>query len=123
MDNSRQHLGRRGEDLAIEYLKQMKYHILCRNYRCRLGEIDIIAQDSDNLVFIEVKTRTSNLFGSPAAAVTIHKQRQILKVAQLYLQEHKLEDSPVRFDVVSVIIDKHNKKQIEIITNAFEHCG
>lgn len=123
MANSRQHLGRKGEELAAVYLKKRKYKILCRNYSCRLGEIDIVAQDSDDLVFVEVKTRSSDIFGPPAAAVTIRKQHQIIKVAQLYLQEHKLEESPIRFDVVSVIIDKMNRKQIEIITNAFEYCG
>lgn len=123
MVNNRQHLGRKGEELAAEYLKKKNYKILCRNYKCRLGEIDIVAKDSVDLVFVEVKTRSNTTFGSPAAAVTTRKQHQVIKVAQLYLQEHKLEESPVRFDVVSVIIDKMNRKHIEIITNAFEYCG
>jgi len=123
MSNSRKELGRRGEELAVEYLKRKQYKILCCNYSSRLGEIDIIARNSGDLVFVEVKTRSTDAFGSPAAAVTRRKQQQIIKVAQLYLQSKKLEESSVRFDVVSVIIDKYNQKIIEIIRNAFEDCG
>ncbi len=123
MSNSRKELGRRGEKLAIDYLKKKKYRIVCCNYSNKLGEIDIIALNSGDLVFVEVKTRSTSAFGSPAEAVTLRKQHQIIKVAQLYLQDKKFEESSVRFDVVSVIIDKQNQQFIEIIRNAFEDCG
>jgi len=123
MSNNRQRLGQRGEDLAAAFLTGKGYKILNRNYSCRLGEIDIIARDSENLVFIEVKTRSSNAFGSPAAAVTLRKQRQISKVAQTYLQANKLCDIPARFDVVSIIINNESNSEIELIPNAFDHCG
>jgi len=122
MSNDRQLLGKKGEDLAAKHLAQNGYKLVTRNYRCTLGEIDIIAQDGENLVFIEVKTRSGHSFGSPAEAVTRHKQQQILRVAQYYLQEKRCTDVPCRFDVVAVVISKSCQNQIELIVNAFDHC-
>ena len=76
MLNSRQRLGKIGEQAAAKFLKRHGYKILAQNYRCKLGEIDIIAKDGLVLVFIEVKTRSGTRYGSPAAAVNIRKQRQ-----------------------------------------------
>ncbi len=122
MLNSRQNLGQSGEDTAAEFLSNNGYAILTRNYRCRYGEIDIIAQSRDVLVFIEVKTRTGDVYGSPAAAVTLRKQRQISKTAQYYLAEHNLFDAPARFDVVCIAIDPDQRTRIEILPNAFDLC-
>jgi putative endonuclease len=122
MLNSRQNLGQSGEDLAAEFLSKNGYAILTRNYRCRYGEIDIIAKFRDVLVFIEVKTRKGEAYGSPAAAVTHRKQRQISKTAQYYLNERNLFDAPARFDVVSIAIAPDQRIRIEILPNAFDLC-
>lgn len=122
MLNSRQRLGKIGEQAVAKFLKRYGYKILAQNYRCKLGEIDIIAKDGQVLVFIEVKTRSGTSYGSPAAAVNIRKQRQISKAAQCYLAEHSLFDSPARFDVVSVLCDHNNNHHFDHINNAFDLC-
>jgi len=122
MLNSRQNLGQSGEDIAADFLSKKGYAILLRNYRCRYGEIDIIARKDEVLVFIEVKTRTDETFGSPAAAVTFRKQRQISKTAQYYLAERNLFDASARFDVVSIILNPGQRTLIEIIPDAFDLC-
>ncbi len=112
-------LGKQGEELAAAELKKLKFKILERNYKCRVGEIDIIARERDTLVFVEVKTRATADFGGPAAAVTIHKQRQLSRAALTYLSQKKLTDIPARFDVVTVEITPPAPR-IEVIRNAFE---
>lgn len=121
MLNSRQLLGKKGEEAAAEYLQKIGYTIVSRNYRTKLGEIDIIAMENSFIVFVEVKTRAGDSYGSPAAAVTLKKQRQICKAALCYLTNRKLLDAPARFDVVSVRFH-NNKFKIDLITNAFELC-
>jgi len=122
MLNSRQHLGQSGEETVARYLEKKGYTILIKNYRCKIGEIDIIARDGVDLVFIEVKTRSSLAYGSPAAAVTARKQRQISRAAQWYLAEQQLFDSPARFDVISILRGETYQQQIEHINNAFDLC-
>ncbi len=122
MLNSRQRLGQSGEEAVAGYLEKNGYTILIKNYRCKIGEIDIIARDGVDLVFIEVKTRSSLAYGSPAAAVTPRKQRQITRAAQWYLAEQQLFDCPARFDVISVLRGETNLQQIEHINNAFDLC-
>ena len=121
MTQERLSLGKKGEELAITQLKTLKYKILERNYKCPLGEIDIIARDKNTLVFIEVKTRATRDFGGPAAAVDLRKQRQLSRVALTYLNEKKLFDIPARFDVVAVEFIPLSPR-IEVIRNAFELC-
>ncbi len=93
--------GLKGEDLAVNYLKKKGYRILEKNYRTPLGEIDIIAEKKGTVVFVEVKTRTSDAFGLPEEAVTRQKQERIKKVALLYLKGLN-RVPPVRFDVLSI---------------------
>lgn len=112
-------LGRSGEDLAEIFLKKSGYKILARNYRSKLGEVDIIARESDCICFIEVKARNTADFGLPKEAVAAKKQRQISKAALVYLKEKKLLDAKARFDVVSVLLDGSSPK-IELIRNAFD---
>ena len=119
MTKERLSLGKKGEDLAIAQLRVLKYKILERNYKCALGEIDIIAREKDTLVFVEVKTRTTRDFGGPAAAVNERKQRQLSKVALTYLNQKKITEMPARFDVVAVELIPP-LPQIEVIRNAFE---
>jgi len=121
MTQERLSLGKKGEELAINQLKALKYRILERNYKCPLGEIDIIARDKNMLVFIEVKTRATRDFGAPAAAVDQRKQRQLSRVALTYLNQKKLFDIPARFDVVAVELFPPSPR-IEVIRDAFELC-
>ena len=116
-------IGRRGEEIAIEYLKRLRYRILERNYRKSFGEVDIIASDKETVVFIEVKTRQSARFGSPFEAVDTRKQRQISRVAQEYLQSHGSTDVSARFDVIAVRIDRDNSFAIDHLRDAFEWIG
>jgi putative endonuclease len=111
--------GKLGEDLACDFLKAHGYKILHRNFRTRLGEIDIVAKDKDVLCFIEVKTRTSGDLGLPVESLTYFKQRQIARATLVYLQTKKGLKDKARFDVVSVQL-WHNPPKIDIITNAFE---
>ncbi|TKB09164.1 YraN family protein [Desulforhopalus sp. IMCC35007] len=118
----RQLLGQNGEADASSYLRKKGYKIITTNYRCKYGEIDIIAKNDEVLVFIEVKTRASKKFGSPAAAVDLRKQIQISKAAHHYLSELGNEEVDARFDVVSVLAEKDKKYKIEHIIDAFEFC-
>jgi len=114
-------LGRKGEDLAAAFLQRQGYGILARNYRRRYGEIDIVAEEGDTLVFVEVKTRKSNRFGSAWEAVTRAKQRQISLVALDYITRHRLQKRNVRFDVVAVSLADPGKPVIELLRDGFEY--
>ncbi|RUM33734.1 MAG: YraN family protein [Desulfobulbus sp.] len=114
--------GKTGEDLAVQYLLKKKCVILQRNYRRRSGEIDIVVKDGLDLVFVEVKTRRSHSFGTPFEAVSLKKQRQISKVALVYLTEHNFHDQPIRFDVIAISVEG-KKAHVELLKNAFEYCG
>lgn len=95
--------GNIGEELATQFLKKEKYKILDRNFSTRIGEIDIIATKNKAIVFVEVKSRSSNEFGRPAEAVDYRKQQKIHLVAEQYLQKNNLEGKEIRFDVVEVL--------------------
>ena len=112
-------LGRRGEELALRFLKKSGYKIIERNYVCKMGEMDIIAQEKDTLVFVEVKTRTSMDFGPPQLAVNPTKQMQLSKVALNFLKEKRLEDVKARFDVVAIVL-KPAGEEVELIKDAFD---
>lgn len=93
--------GKKGEDLACEYLQKQGLSLVERNFRLRLGEVDLIMRDGDTLVFVEVKYRSSQVFGGALAAVTPKKQQKIRLVAEVYLQ--RFDEMPsVRFDVVGI---------------------
>jgi putative endonuclease len=112
-------LGKKGEEMALRFLKKRGYRIIEQNYVCKMGEMDLIAKEKDTLAFIEVKTRTSTAFGPPQLAVNSSKQRQLSKVALYFLKEKKLEDVKARFDVVAIILDQ-NGEEIELIKDAFD---
>lgn len=95
-----------GENIAAEYLKTNGYKILERNFSCRVGEVDIIAQHAGYYVFIEVKNRNSVEFGRPCDAVTPYKQQKIISVAKYWLLKNHKTTSPIRFDVVEIINGK-----------------
>ena len=112
-------VGRTGEDAAMQYLLQRGYCILERNYRCRFGEVDLIARDGSILTFIEVKTRRSRTFGPAAAAVTLTKQRHLAKASQMYMAQHGKSYDLCRFDVVTIEMNGQGL-QIELIKDAFQ---
>jgi len=112
-------LGKKGEELALRFLKKRGYRIIEKNYVCKMGEIDIIAKEKDTLVFVEVKTRTSTIFGPPQLAVNPTKQMQLSKVALSYLKAKQLEDIKARFDVVAILLGPKGE-EIELIKDAFD---
>ncbi|QLY29852.1 YraN family protein [Nocardia huaxiensis] len=112
-------LGAHGEDLAARHLTDAGLQIVARNWRCRYGELDLIARDADLTAFIEVKTRTGLSFGQPAEAVTVLKQQRIRRLALLWLRE---QDGPwlrVRFDVVSVLLRAGRAPEIQHLKGVF----
>ncbi len=111
--------GRAGEVLAAQFLKGKGYKILDKNYRKRFGEIDIVARDGNFLVFVEVKTRKSKLFGEPYEAVDFRKQKQLIKIAQDYINTKGYHDQPARFDIVSILLNKKESPKVELIKNGF----
>ena len=103
----RHELGKVGEDLAVLYLKREGYQIIGRNFRYKKYEIDIIAKYNNELIFIEVKTRSSNIYGRPIDAVNMEKQKNICRAAKYYLYIHKKENAYVRIDVIEVYFYNH----------------
>jgi putative endonuclease len=120
-EDHRQSLGKMGENLACAALASRGYAIIAQRYRTRIGEIDIVARDGDTTVFVEVKTRAGDDFGGGAEAVTRWKQRKVTLMAMSYIATHRLENTPCRFDVVTVDVGD-GQPRIEIYTNAFESC-
>ncbi|MDD5724442.1 MAG: YraN family protein [Syntrophales bacterium] len=111
--------GIQGEDMAVACLKKEGYRIVERNYRCLYGEVDIIAMDKKDVVFVEVKGRKSDTFGSPEEAIGQAKQKKISKVALHYLQERRLTDHNARFDVVAILFMPQGNR-VKLIRNAFD---
>lgn len=112
-------LGRRGEELAVEYLNKKGYGILDRNWKYGNFEIDIIVRNKDTIVFVEVKTRSDNSFMQPWEAVTIRKQSNITIAANHYVKIHRINLN-YRFDVISIIMNSNNTVDIEHIEDAFQ---
>ncbi len=119
MSQARRVLGTLGEQEACRLLEQNGYRIVDRNYRVRGGELDIVCERDGVLVFCEVKTRTSALFGLPEEAVTFAKRRRIRRLAAEYLQRQRRRVGAVRFDVVSVEVDGGRVGALRHIPNAF----
>ncbi len=121
MSDREKKLGEAGELLAANFLAQKGYSIIQRNFRCKVGEIDIIASDGNYLVFVEVKTRRSLNYGSPVEAVDIRKQQQIYRTALFYLQQNAIDNQDIRFDIIAITM-MDEKPAIEHIVNAFDIC-
>ncbi|MEU4195989.1 YraN family protein [Kribbella sp. NPDC026611] len=100
-------VGRYGEDLAARYLSTHGFAVLERNWRCELGEIDIVARDGGTLVVCEVKTRRGLGYGSPLESITYRKLTTLRKLAGRWLQTHEVKPSGIRIDIISVVFD-HN---------------
>ena len=113
---NKRHIGQEYEQRAVYYITNMGYKIIERNFRNRMGEIDIIAKDGEYLVFIEVKYRSSSKEGHPTEAVNLAKQRRITKTALYYCAVNGISEyTPMRFDVISILDD-----DIKLYENAFE---
>ncbi len=106
--NSRRGLGRRGEDLAARYLVARGYELVARNWRCEVGELDLVARDGDCLAFVEVRTRRGEMLGSPEESVTSAKQARLIALAEAYVQAYDWSGD-WRIDVVAVEIDRHGQ--------------
>jgi len=122
-------LGKRGELLAAELLKRRGLRLLARNYRCPVGEVDLIVLDkstrrefgAETIAFVEVKTRSSDRYTDPAAAVNAEKRRRLRKVAGYYLAGRNADGFNVRFDVVSIVAAQGRAPQISYIPDAFQN--
>jgi putative endonuclease len=119
MTRWRQRSGQQGEQIAVDHLKKMGYKIQHRNFRCRQGEIDIIARDGSTLVFIEVKTKAQTAFGAPQAMVTYTKQNTITRVAMYYVQQYRLINTALRFDVMAITFLPNKMPEVHHIPAAF----
>ncbi|MCF8266765.1 MAG: YraN family protein [Ignavibacteriales bacterium] len=111
--------GKLGEEIAIQLLRDKGYRIIESNYHFGHGEIDIIAEEEDTLVFIEVKLKTNLDFGEPEYSVTKSKQKQIRRIAEAYLYEKGVEDKRCRMDVISILYSSPEDITIKHIENAF----
>ncbi len=111
-------IGQEGEDAALAFLEKAGYRIIDTNYRTTFGEVDIIAKDRGTTVFIEVKARSSSVFGYPFEAVTRKKQEKLKKLALFYMKQQRKE-LPLRFDILSICVSG-SEKHIEHIRDAFE---
>lgn len=112
--------GKKGEDFVNITLKNYGYEILCRNFRCCMGEIDIIYKRQNFIVFGEIKTRYSNKFGIPCEAVNFKKQQKIRKTALFYIQKNRIRNKFLTFDVIEVLFDSiKSNYTINIIEDAF----
>ncbi|MGN0960803.1 MAG: YraN family protein [Christensenellales bacterium] len=107
-------VGASGEEIANKYLKNNGYRIVKTNYKNKIGEVDIIAYDNKTLVFVEVKYRKNDYFGLPREAVNYRKQMKIRQVATIFINQNRLFDKEIRFDVVEILDDK-----ITLIKNCF----
>ena len=112
-------LGDRGENAAARYLRNLGYTIIVRNFRCELGEIDIIARDGKTLVFVEVKTRAYD-DPTPEEQVNTVKQHQTTKAARFYLSRYGMPQPPARFDVIAIVWPTGHQPQIRHVQNAYE---
>lgn len=114
-------LGRKGEDIAVEFLKNKGYELITRNYNVsRWGELDAVMRDGNYLVFVEVRTKSNTFFGTPLETIDAEKRRQIVKMAKYYMTKEKFsEDMFCRFDVVGIVLPPGGEPQIEHYKDAF----
>lgn len=112
-------LGKAGEDIALKYLESNNYKVLEKNFKCKKGEIDIIAEDmkTKEYCFIEVKTRSNRKFGTPSSAVNRTKQKRITMTAKLYIIKNKLQNKFIRFDIIEIY--KKDKFYLNHLKNCY----
>ncbi len=121
MKGARKQLGDAGEEIASRELVRRGYVVRERNWRCPEGELDIIAEQGEWLVFVEVRTRRGDRFGTPEESITLAKRAHLIAAAQAYLQAHSLPDRDWRIDVVAVgMSDRGQLQRVDVIENAIE---
>jgi putative endonuclease len=118
LSKERKALGDLGEALAENFLKRKGYRILHKKFMCKLGEIDLVAKDGTDIVFIEVRMRRSARYGSPLESVLWKKQKKLLRLAHWYIKKYDLENTAMRFDIVGITGDK-GCMRVDIIKDAF----
>lgn len=123
MSHGRHAFGQAGETEAERRLRRQGYRILARNYRTRLGELDLVAESGDLLVFVEVKSRRTGAYGGGMQAVDARKQARMIRLAAQYLARHRIRDRCCRFDVIVCEGDLDHPLAIEHVKNAFEVPG
>ena len=116
---SRKDVGNIGENIASKYLKAKGFRIVERNFRCRMGEIDIIADKDGDLYFVEVKTRKNERYGTPFESITLKKQQKIVKIAQYFLLRAKKEVN-CHFSVVGIMLGNQENHKVDFLENAFQ---
>ncbi|MBE3580690.1 MAG: YraN family protein [Thermoanaerobacteraceae bacterium] len=120
MTRERKRIGREGEEAAAAFLQARGYSLRERNFHCPLGELDIVAEEGGEIVFVEVRTRSSSSMGTPQESVDRRKQHRLRRLAAYYLQQKGLGGRPCRFDVVAVWVDRRGEVQkIELVRGAF----
>lgn len=120
MTHHRLHIGKQGELFAEQYLEKQHYTLIQKNFRCKLGEIDLIAKDGHIVVFVEVRTKTSTLYGPAYNSVTPRKQKQVKRVALFYISQHNLVNTQFRFDVIGITLNAETGAyHLDHIQNAF----
>lgn len=117
----KQILGKKGEDAAAKFLEEKGITILERNYHFEQAEVDIVAYNGKQIIFVEVKTRTNTYFGEPEDAVTLKKKKSLYKVAEAWLYERKMDGAPVRFDIISIVMASGKAPVIKHFEAAFWH--
>ena len=121
MTNARHSLGKRGEDYAAQYLIDHGYALRARNWRCPVGEIDLVTEMNDRLIFVEVRTRRGDRLGTPEESITPAKRAKLIAAAQTYLDEHGQTDRDWRIDVVAIEVGARGEVQrCTLIENAIE---
>ena len=121
----RHNLGKTGEEIAEIYLIKNGYKILERNFSCRQGEIDIIARDIKEIVFVEVKTRTNKKYGEPIDSITYYKKKHLIKSIQFYLYLKKLDNAFIRIDIIEIYKKDDGfliKHTIGAVLSKWKHC-
>lgn len=117
----RQRKGKEGELLAASFLERQGLRIACRNFRCPIGEIDLVVWDQETVVFVEVKSRYSLHYGSPQESISRNKQKRLTRLGQWYIKQNRLQGTSARFDVVAIHWQS-GQPEISWIVNAFEAC-
>jgi putative endonuclease len=120
MTRERIELARQGEDLAARHFQQLGYQIVARNYRCRIGEIDLVCGKGRKLVFVEVKTRQSLRYGQPEEAVSEGKRQKLFRLAEYYLAQKRVINTVIQFDVVAVLLEEGGVPRLSHFQRAIE---